>query len=35
MDVFVVPFAPWHVEVNYLVLVSVIDVVSCLDMKFC
>ena len=35
MDVFVVTFAPWHVEVNYLVLVSVIDVVSCLDMKFC
>ena len=24
---------PWHVEVDYLVLISIIDVESCLDMK--
>ena len=34
VDVFVVAFAPWHVKVNDLVLVSIIDVVSCLDVKF-
>ena len=34
VDVFVVAFATWHVKVNDLVLVSVIDVVSCLDVKF-
>ena len=33
VDVFVVTLATWHVKVNYLVLVRVIDVVSCLDVK--
>ena len=35
VDVFVVAFAPWHVKVNYLILVGVIDIVSCLDVKLC
>lgn len=33
VDIFMVPFAPGHVEVDNLVLISIINVVSCLDMQ--
>ena len=35
VNVFVVSLSTWHVEVNYFVLVGVVDVVRCLDMQLC
>jgi len=35
VDIFVVPLLAWHVKVDDLVLVRVVDVVRCLDMQLC